>query len=126
MKFSEKLRKIRTERDMSLAEFADLLGTSKQVLSRYERGDNTPKITTVQKYAEILNVPLAYLTDDGVENAEESTFKNSSLSDDEVRLLEMYRQLNPQGKEYILQTLVMATHVYTKNTCASNVESNAG
>ena len=64
MAFADKLRKIRLEKDMSLSEFADLLGTSKQVLSRYERGDNTPKITTVQKYAEILNVPLSYLTDE--------------------------------------------------------------
>lgn len=64
MSFAEKLRQIRTSKDMSLAEFADLLGTSKQVLSRYERGDNTPKITTVQKYADILGIPLSYLTDD--------------------------------------------------------------
>lgn len=70
MKFAEKLKQIRTERDMSLSEFADLLGTSKQVLSRYERGDNTPKITTVQKYADILNVSLSYLTDDGIEQKE--------------------------------------------------------
>jgi len=41
---------------MSLSEFANLLGTSKQVLSRYERGENTPKITTVKHYADVLNV----------------------------------------------------------------------
>lgn len=64
MSFAEKLRLIRQQKDMSLQEFADLLGTSKQVLHRYEHGDNTPKITTVQKFAEILDVPLEYLTGD--------------------------------------------------------------
>ena len=48
------------------------------------------------------------------------------LPPDEEKLLEMYRQLNPQGKEYILQTLVMATQVYIKNASAPDLESSAG
>lgn len=51
---------------MSLSEFADLLGTSKQVLSRYERGENTPKITTVIEYAKILDVSLEFFTNDEI------------------------------------------------------------
>ena len=36
--FGDRLREIRKERNMSQDEFAQLLGTSKQVLSRYETG----------------------------------------------------------------------------------------
>lgn len=49
-----------------------------------------------------------------------------ALSNDEEKLLDMYRQLNDQGKEYILQTITMATHVYTKNDSAANVGNSAG
>ncbi len=64
MKFGEKIKMLREERQMSLAEFAEVLGTSKQVLSRYERGENTPKITTVMQYAEALGVQPSFLMDD--------------------------------------------------------------
>ena len=47
---------------MSQDEFANLLGTSKQVISRYETAQRTPKITTVYEYAQKLGVSLEQLT----------------------------------------------------------------
>ena len=75
----------------------------------------------IAKLAEALHTTPDYLM--GWENKSKDEV---SLSSDEERLLEMYRQLNDQGKEYILQTVTMATHVYTKNDSASNLESSAG
>ena len=46
-----------------------MLGTSKQVLSRYEIGQRIPKITQVQEYAQRLNVSADYLMGDSVEEA---------------------------------------------------------
>ena len=37
---------------------AKRLNTTKQALSRYERGERTPKITIAAKFAEILNVDV--------------------------------------------------------------------
>ena len=54
--FSKRLKQIRESRNMSQDEFANLLGTSKQVISRYETAQRTPKITTVYEYAEKLGV----------------------------------------------------------------------
>ena len=67
--FGERLRAIRKEKGMSQDEFATLLGTSKQVLSRYEIGLRIPKITQVQQYAKCLNVSADYLMGDSVEEA---------------------------------------------------------
>ena len=67
--FGERLRSIRKEKEMSQDEFAALLGTSKQVLSRYETGQRIPKITQVQQYAKRLNVSADYLMGDSVEEA---------------------------------------------------------
>ena len=67
--FGERLRAIRKEKGMSQDEFATLLGTSKQVLSRYEIGPRIPKITQVQQYAKCLNVSADYLMGDSVEEA---------------------------------------------------------
>ncbi|WP_196600061.1 helix-turn-helix transcriptional regulator [Pectinatus frisingensis] len=68
--FGDKLKKIRTERELTQQQFADLLGTSKQVISRYETNQRTPKITIAQEYADKLNVPLNYLIDDNIASIE--------------------------------------------------------
>lgn len=75
MSFGEKLKSIRLEKNMSQDEFAALLGTSKQVISRYENNLRTPKITVACKYASILNIPTNYLLDDSIPS-------NPSLSGD--------------------------------------------
>ena len=49
---------------MTRDEFAALLGSSKQVLSRYETNQRAPKITLVRQYAEKLNVSVDYLLGD--------------------------------------------------------------
>ena len=49
---------------MTQGEFAELLGTSKQILSRYEREDRSPRIEVVRKYAEALKISADYLLGD--------------------------------------------------------------
>ncbi len=58
--FGHRFKAVRKQRKMTLDDMARLLGTSKQVLSRYENGQRTPKITTAQEFAERLGVPLGY------------------------------------------------------------------
>jgi transcriptional regulator with XRE-family HTH domain len=65
--FGARLRACRRERDMSQDELAQKMGTSKQVISRYEIGMRVPKITVASEFARILGVPVDYLlgnTDD--------------------------------------------------------------
>jgi transcriptional regulator with XRE-family HTH domain len=67
--FGDRLRQIRKEMGMSQDEFAKKLGTSKQVLSRYETKQRAPKITLAAEYAEKLNVSLDYMLGDSAEEA---------------------------------------------------------
>ena len=62
--FGEKFRNIRLERQWSQEEMASFLGTTKQVISRYETNQRTPKITIAAEYARKLGVKLEYLIDD--------------------------------------------------------------
>ncbi len=62
--FGERLREIRQERSLSQEKMAKLLGTSKQILSRYELGQRSPKIEQVQRYAQKLQVSVDYLLGD--------------------------------------------------------------
>ncbi len=60
MDFGDKLKQIRQQRNLSQEELAQVLQTTKQVISRYETRQRTPKISTVQDYARLLGVPLQY------------------------------------------------------------------
>ena len=72
--FGKRLRHIRKERKMTQEDFAKLLGTSKQILSRYERDDRSPRIEVVRKYAEALKVSADYLLGDDEAEAVSSMF----------------------------------------------------
>ena len=61
IEFSKVIRRIREERGWTLEEMANVLGTTKQALSLYERGERTPKITVAARFAEILGMPLTEL-----------------------------------------------------------------
>lgn len=60
--FAETLRRIRFERHMTQEEFAELLGTTKQNISRYESGAVSPKITTAAAIADKLGITLSELS----------------------------------------------------------------
>ena len=101
-KFGDRLKQIRLDRNMSQEEFAALLGTSKQVISRYETNQRTPKITVANEYAEKLGVPLnALLGEDTTEPEKERTFDDFTYAlhaetqelteENKKKLLEMAR-----------------------------------
>jgi len=78
--FSENLRRIRFERHMTQEEFAQLLGTTKQNISRYESGAVSPKISSAQKIADRLGVSLSFLN--GADAAQQA---REELADDPDR-----------------------------------------
>lgn len=69
--FGKTIREIREQHDWSLQDMAQILGTTKQALSKYERNERTPKITVAAKFADKLNIPLEQLI--GLEEVEEQT-----------------------------------------------------
>ena len=70
MDFGVNLKMLRRERSLSQDELASLLGTTKQVISRYENGQRVPRLSVVTDYARKLGVPLSTLT--GEEDAPEA------------------------------------------------------
>ena len=92
MTFAENLKAIRTARGMTQDDLAALIKTTKQVISRYESGARTPKISVAQQIAVALNVPLPQLLGD--DEPPLSTTKQSyidkimAMPDDEVARLD--------------------------------------
>ncbi len=60
-KFSERLRQLRTARDLSQFEFSKLIGISKSSVNMYERGEREPGLETLERIADYFNVDMDYL-----------------------------------------------------------------
>lgn len=91
MTFGEKLKQIRLERNMSQQDFADLLSTSKQVISRYELGQTTPKIGVAAKWCLILGINLDNMLNDEKGIYDKSAVYSEALPDNILPLPKMRR-----------------------------------
>lgn len=60
-KFEERLKALRTSKQLSQMELAKQLKTSKSSINMYERGEREPGIETLEKIADYFNVDLDYL-----------------------------------------------------------------
>ncbi len=94
--FATRLRAIREARHYTLQEMADLLGTSKQVICRYENGQRTPKISVAADYAHRLQVDLLYLL------GESDTQQPPQAGQPDQEILQLFSQLSPEKQTEIL------------------------
>lgn len=108
--FGDTLKRIRNQRGWSQDELAAKLNTSKQVISRYERGERTPKISVAARYAVVLGVSLSELagiqpqfTHDDILNLFNNPSSQYSLTKEEENLIYLFRSLNPEGQRILLK-----------------------
>lgn len=93
------LKLLRKSMNMTLQQLADELGTSVQVLSRYERGEHQADYGTLDKIACFFNVSIDYLLG---YKAVSSPPCNVALKSDEAELLELYRKLPYDNKQRLI------------------------
>lgn len=115
------LKQRRKELGLTLAQIAEAMGVAEATVQRWESGIiKTIRREKIGKLADILSVSPAALI--GLEG----NYSYVEEKPDEHQLLTGYRSLNREGKEYILQTLDMATRVYIKSDDLPNLEDSLG
>lgn len=65
MAFSERLAYARKQKKIKQVDLGKLVGTSGDIIGKYERGENTPSIEVAARIADALGVTLDYLVKDG-------------------------------------------------------------
>lgn len=98
MALGDNMMLLRKKKDFSQAELSKLIGTSGDVIGRYERGDISPSIEVVAKIADALEVSIHYLI--GKTKLE--------LDSEAVRRLEDISSLTEENKKFILNMIDMA------------------
>ncbi len=98
MEFSDNMMLLRKKKKLSQAALGEKIGTSGDVIGRYERGDITPSIDVVSKIADALEVSIDYLI--GKTKME--------LDKEAIERLEAISELPEQNKNFVLHMIDMA------------------
>jgi len=79
--FAEKVFDARTELGFSQTQLGEKVGVSLRSILAYEKGEKTPRPSTVLKLARELNVSVKFLTDDNCENPLEDIEKDGYIEE---------------------------------------------
>ena len=107
--FGMKLRRIRYTNGWSQEEFARRIGSSKQVISRYELDIRSPKVSTVYSFAKALSVPVSELFPDDEPfppGADAPKLYPELVIDDDMRAINRaWRKMSPTRKARTIRIL---------------------
>ena len=102
------IRKCRTEKGLTQKKLGELCGIADSNIRKYESGNQNPKIETLQKIADALDIPVNRL------------LAGKIISRDELKeertVLENCKKLNETGKKEAAKRVEELTHLekYTK------------
>ena len=102
-KFGDYLKELRLERNLSQEELARMLNTTKQVISKYETNQRTPKVTIANEYAIKLGVELNYLLGSDGQKEKSATQEGSRLTKDINEITEIWNRLGEQERQELLR-----------------------
>lgn len=112
-KFGERLKQLRIEKNKTQEEVAKQIKVTRATLSRYEKGEIEPLITTVADLASFFNVSLDWLAG------------NSEIKDPNInshKLLEIYNSLS---SEYKIQVFSFINYLkYISDNPTNNFSDN--
>ena len=118
------IRKCRTEKGLTQKKLGELCGIADSNIRKYESGNQNPKIETLQKIADALDIPVKRLLAGKIISRDELKEKLSEYglthlvpdTEEERTVLENCKKLNETGKKEAAKRVEELTHLekYTK------------
>lgn len=118
------IRKCRTEKGLTQKKLGELCGIADSNIRKYESGNQNPKIETLQKIADALDIPVNRLLAGKIISRDELKEKLSEYglthlvpdTEEERIVLENCKKLNETGKKEAAKRVEELTHLekYTK------------
>ena len=121
MMFAKRLKKLRSAKEITQAEFAKVIGVAQQAVARWEKEKSEPDNGTLKQLAKYFSVSIDYLLDNEKNNL-------PVFNDDETKLIYSYRKLDGDGKNLLLglvKSLSLSHSKQNKNN-SNVVQKNSG
>lgn len=95
-----KIKELRQEKGISQEELANAINVKNYTIGNWERNRAEPSIESIKQMADFFEVSVDYLI--GRTNDLDIIQTNANLAQDEVQLLDLYRQMNFQDKNQLI------------------------
>ena len=113
------IRKYRTEKGLTQKKLGELCGIADSNIRKYESGNQNPKIETLQKIADALDIPVNRLLAGKIISRDELKEKLSEYglthlvpdTEEERTVLENCKKLNETGKKEAAKRVEELTHL---------------
>lgn len=92
----ERISSLRKQRKWSQSDLAEAIGASRDIIGKYERGDNSPSIEMAVKLARVFEVPLDFLIGEG---------QYASYNQDTIKRLESIEALDDKTKHVLFNVI---------------------
>ena len=89
---SQTIKELRTQREISQATLASVLGVTQQAVAKWERDKAEPDSSTIKQIAKYFNVSIDYLLDN------ETNANTQPLNAEQAELIAEYDALNDEGR----------------------------
>jgi len=111
MPINEKIKELRSEGALSQEQLAELLGVSRQAVSKWENGECQPELDNIVRLAQVFGVSTDYLlVSNGMGNNQNTNFSTSETFkfEDDTHTSSFFSdiEINLSGAVYPLATLV--------------------
>lgn len=110
MKLSEKITKLRKEKNLSQEDLGNEINVSRQAISKWESDQTKPDIDKLKDLAKYFNVSFDYLLNDELDEIPEVTFSESSQNDNETNTSS--KKSKTHKKHPILKFLLVILIIY--------------
>ncbi len=118
--FAVRLHLLRTQANISQKFLGDSVGVSYHAISKIENKQRAASIEIIYALAEYFNVSIDYLT--GRTDNPDTSNNKQKLTEEELELLEDFRQLNKYEQNIIMGKI--SEMIYNKNIEKSNTETS--
>lgn len=87
MVLGDRIKKRRIELNMTQQELGDAIGVTKVAICSYENNTRTPKLDTISKISEVLNLEIGYILGQDVSVVAEDSTISIKLPREDLKLL---------------------------------------
>lgn len=101
--FGQRLVASREKHNLSQKEFAERLGITPTRLNYWEKDKREPAIEMIKLIAQNLDIDPNYLIGYQPQNKKAPSSEKDRLCEAKLRLVELYRNLNHEGQEKVLE-----------------------
>ena len=114
---SERLAQLRREHDYTQEQLAELIGVSRQTISKWETGAANPDIEKLMQLSKLYNCSVDYMVGNKINSKQNEEFKPQSKKKNNIKKTDGFQEINKFYMTISYFRLLLHNRPNTNNRC---------